>query len=143
MVEQGRSRRRPGRRRGGRRSPEPWLLKDWKTYGPGDSESGDIVFQGKHADGNWPSFYLMAKRNSIAFRSPTLEPGQSGLSHDVGRGREEGNDACGLRYAVRELPESSGMQASDPFLPSAAAIMPGFRAATESGSAQSGVRGRL
>lgn len=49
------------------------LLKDWKTYEPGDSESGDIIFQGKHAGGNWPSFYLMAKRNSIAFRSPTLE----------------------------------------------------------------------
>lgn len=49
------------------------LLKDWKTYEPGDSESGDIIFQGKHAGGNHPSFYLMAKRNSIAFRSPTLE----------------------------------------------------------------------
>ncbi|MFJ1830135.1 heparin lyase I family protein [Streptomyces sp. NPDC088178] len=49
------------------------LLKDWKTYEPGDSESGDIIFQGKHASGNRPSFYLMAKRNSIAFRSPTLE----------------------------------------------------------------------
>ncbi|WP_329126589.1 heparin lyase I family protein [Streptomyces sp. NBC_01465] len=48
------------------------LLKDWKTYEPGDSESGDIIFQGKHAGGNWPSFYLMTKRNSIAFRSPTL-----------------------------------------------------------------------
>ncbi|MFD8741848.1 heparin lyase I family protein [Streptomyces sp. NPDC059616] len=49
------------------------LLKDWRTYEPGDSESGDIIFQGKHAGGNRPSFYLMAKRNSIAFRSPTLE----------------------------------------------------------------------
>ncbi|WP_407555350.1 heparin lyase I family protein [Streptomyces sp. Pv4-95] len=49
------------------------LLKDWKTYEPGGSESGDIIFQGKHSGGNWPSFYLMAKRNSIAFRSPTLE----------------------------------------------------------------------
>lgn len=49
------------------------LLKDWKTYEPGDSESGDIIFQGKHAGGNRPSFYLMTKRNSIAFRSPTLE----------------------------------------------------------------------
>ena len=48
------------------------LLKDWKTYEPGDSESGDIIFQGKHAGGNLPSFYLMTKRNSIAFRSPTL-----------------------------------------------------------------------
>ncbi|MFI0988568.1 heparin lyase I family protein [Streptomyces exfoliatus] len=48
------------------------LLKDWKTYVTGDSESGDIIFQGKHAGGNSPSFYLMTKRNSIAFRSPTL-----------------------------------------------------------------------
>jgi hypothetical protein len=48
------------------------LLKDWKTYEPGDSETGDIFFQGKHAGGNHPSFYLMTKRNSIAFRSPTL-----------------------------------------------------------------------
>ncbi|MFB7587088.1 heparin lyase I family protein [Streptomyces sp. NPDC056169] len=48
------------------------LLKDWKTYAPGDSEAGDIIFQGKHAGGNLPSFYLMTKRNSIAFRSPTL-----------------------------------------------------------------------
>ncbi|WP_406064710.1 polysaccharide lyase [Streptomyces sp. NBC_01077] len=49
------------------------LLKDWKTYEPGDSETGDIIFQGKHAGGNLPSFYLMTKRNSIAFRSPTLD----------------------------------------------------------------------
>ncbi|MFI5770929.1 heparin lyase I family protein [Streptomyces sp. NPDC051658] len=49
------------------------LLKDWKTYEPGDSESGDIIFRGKHTGGNRPSFYLMTKRNSIAFRSPTLE----------------------------------------------------------------------
>lgn len=49
------------------------LLKDWKTFEPGDSESGDIIFQGKHAGGNLPSFYLMTKRNSIAFRSPTLD----------------------------------------------------------------------
>ncbi|MFD4372427.1 heparin lyase I family protein [Streptomyces sp. NPDC058486] len=49
------------------------LLKDWKPFRPGDSESGDIVFQGKHAGGNLPSFYLMTKRNSIAFRSPTLD----------------------------------------------------------------------
>ncbi|WP_329193586.1 heparin lyase I family protein [Streptomyces sp. NBC_01435] len=48
------------------------LLKDWKTYEPGDSESGDIIFQGKHAGGNRPSCYLMTKRNSIAFRSPAL-----------------------------------------------------------------------
>ncbi|MEU1862497.1 heparin lyase I family protein [Streptomyces gardneri] len=49
------------------------LLKDWQPFRPGDSESGDIIFQGKHAGGNLPSFYLMAKRNSIAFRSPTLD----------------------------------------------------------------------
>ncbi|MFE2555901.1 heparin lyase I family protein [Streptomyces sp. NPDC059352] len=49
------------------------LLKDWKTYEPGDSETGDIIFQGKHAGGNLPSFYVMAKRNSMAFRSPTLD----------------------------------------------------------------------
>lgn len=48
------------------------LLKDWKPFLPGDSESGDILFQGKHAGGNLPSFYLMTKRNGIAFRSPTL-----------------------------------------------------------------------
>ncbi|MFD8643968.1 heparin lyase I family protein [Streptomyces zaomyceticus] len=54
------------------------LLKDWKTFEPGDSENGDIIFQGKHAGGNQPSFYLMTKRNSIAFRSPIL-----GLQVDV------------------------------------------------------------
>ncbi|MET9672230.1 heparin lyase I family protein [Streptomyces sp. NPDC006482] len=48
------------------------LLKDWETWESGESESGDIIFQGKHAGGNLPSFYLMTKRNSIAFRSPTL-----------------------------------------------------------------------
>ncbi|MCX4538847.1 polysaccharide lyase (plasmid) [Streptomyces sp. NBC_00841] len=48
------------------------LLKDWETYEPGDSETGDIIFQGKHAGGNLPSFYIMTKRSSIAFRSPTL-----------------------------------------------------------------------
>ncbi|MGW6540464.1 heparin lyase I family protein [Streptomyces sp. NPDC055051] len=54
------------------------LLKDWQTFEPGDSENGDIIFQGKHAGGNQPSFYLMTKRNSIAFRSPIL-----GLQVDV------------------------------------------------------------
>ncbi|MBM9623676.1 heparin lyase I family protein [Streptomyces zhihengii] len=49
------------------------LLQDWKTWEPGESQSGDIVFQGKHAGGNLPSFYLMTKRNGIAFRSPTLD----------------------------------------------------------------------
>ncbi|WP_328907109.1 polysaccharide lyase [Streptomyces sp. NBC_00234] len=57
------------------------LLKDWKTYEAGDSESGDIIFQGKHAGGNLPSFYLMTKRNSIAFRSPTLDL-QAGVVDD-------------------------------------------------------------
>ncbi|MEU9856317.1 heparin lyase I family protein [Streptomyces sp. NPDC047974] len=54
------------------------LLKDWKPFAAGDSEAGDIIFQGKHAGGNQPSFYLMTKRNSIAFRSPIL-----GLQADV------------------------------------------------------------
>ncbi|MFI1222067.1 MULTISPECIES: heparin lyase I family protein [unclassified Streptomyces] len=49
------------------------LLKDWKAYAPGDSEAGDIVFQGKHAGDNPPAFYLMAQRNAIAFRSPHLD----------------------------------------------------------------------
>ncbi|MER5966066.1 heparin lyase I family protein [Streptomyces sp. NPDC002057] len=48
------------------------LLKDWQPYAPGDSTSGDIVFQGKYAGGNVPAFYLMTKRNEIAFRSPHL-----------------------------------------------------------------------
>lgn len=47
-------------------------LKDWKTHTPGESESGDIVFQGKYAGDNVPAFYLMAKRDEIAFRSPHL-----------------------------------------------------------------------
>ncbi|MFF0745554.1 heparin lyase I family protein [Streptomyces sp. NPDC004111] len=45
------------------------MLKDWET---GRGSAGDIIFQGKHAGGNKPSFYLMAKRNEIAFRSPLL-----------------------------------------------------------------------
>ncbi|MFI1094922.1 heparin lyase I family protein [Streptomyces sp. NPDC020917] len=48
------------------------LLKDWQPYAPGDSETGDIIFQGKYAGGNPPAFYLMTKRNAIAFRSPHL-----------------------------------------------------------------------
>lgn len=48
------------------------MLKDWQTYKPGGSDTGDIIFQGKHSGGNHPSFYLMAKRNSMAFRSPNL-----------------------------------------------------------------------
>ncbi len=48
------------------------LLKDWQPYRSGDSESGDIIFQGKYAGGNVPAFYLMTKRNSVAFRSPHL-----------------------------------------------------------------------
>ncbi|MYR46090.1 heparin lyase I family protein [Streptomyces sp. SID5910] len=46
------------------------MLKDWET---GKGSAGDIIFQGKHAGGNKPSFYLMAKRNEIAFRSPLLD----------------------------------------------------------------------
>ncbi|MGQ4448249.1 heparin lyase I family protein [Streptomyces griseus] len=46
------------------------MLKDWETSKGG---AGDIIFQGKHAGGNKPSFYLMAKRNEIAFRSPLLD----------------------------------------------------------------------
>ncbi|MFI7291949.1 heparin lyase I family protein [Streptomyces anulatus] len=45
------------------------MLKDWET---GKGSAGDIIFQGKHAGGNKPSFYLMAKGNEIAFRSPLL-----------------------------------------------------------------------
>ncbi|MFJ9678462.1 heparin lyase I family protein [Streptomyces sp. NPDC101194] len=45
------------------------MLKDWET---GKGSAGDIIFQGKHAGGNKPSFYMMAKRNEIAFRSPLL-----------------------------------------------------------------------
>ncbi|WP_406135074.1 heparin lyase I family protein [Streptomyces sp. NBC_01089] len=48
------------------------LLKDWQPFKPGDSESGDIIFQGKYAGGNVPAFYLMTKRNEVAFRSPHL-----------------------------------------------------------------------
>ncbi|WP_371622134.1 polysaccharide lyase [Streptomyces sp. NBC_01116] len=60
------------------------LLKDWKTYTPGASESGDIVFQGKYAGDNVPAFYLMAKRDEIAFRSPHLNR-QSTVVEDLGR----------------------------------------------------------
>ncbi|MFJ7414914.1 heparin lyase I family protein [Streptomyces sp. NPDC098077] len=60
------------------------LLKDWKTYTPGASESGDIVFQGKYAGDNVPAFYLMAKRDEIAFRSPHLNR-QSTVVEELGR----------------------------------------------------------
>ncbi|MCT6781282.1 polysaccharide lyase [Streptomyces sp. CS7] len=46
------------------------MLKDWETS---SGKAGDIIFQGKHAGGNKPSFYLMAQRNAIAFRSPLLD----------------------------------------------------------------------
>ncbi|MGW5861733.1 heparin lyase I family protein [Streptomyces sp. NPDC055239] len=46
------------------------MLKDWET---GKGSAGDIIFQGKHAGGNKPSFYMMAKGNEIAFRSPLLD----------------------------------------------------------------------
>lgn len=48
------------------------LLKDWQPYQAGDSDSGDIIFQGKYADANVPAFYIMTKRNAVAFRSPHL-----------------------------------------------------------------------
>ncbi|MGW3406816.1 hypothetical protein ACWDPI_35800, partial [Streptomyces zhihengii] len=38
-----------------------------KTWEPGESQSGDIVFQGKHAGGNLPSFYLMTSLSAPAF----------------------------------------------------------------------------
>lgn len=49
------------------------LLKDWQPYTAGDSETGDIVFQGKYGDAQPPAFYLMTKRNAIAFRSPQMD----------------------------------------------------------------------
>ncbi|MFC8898133.1 heparin lyase I family protein [Streptomyces cinereoruber] len=80
------------------------LLKDWKTFRPGDSESGDIIFQGKHAGGNQPSFYLMAKRNSIAFRSPLL-----GLQADVvGDFRPYVDEWMHFRVDVRWTDDSTG-----------------------------------
>lgn len=46
------------------------LLKDWQSYVAGDSQAGDIIFQGKLGGGGNPAFYLMTKRNTIAFRAP-------------------------------------------------------------------------
>lgn len=46
------------------------LLKDWTRYTTGMSEAGDIIFQGKLGGGGNPAFYLMTKRNAIAFRAP-------------------------------------------------------------------------
>ncbi|MEU6819376.1 heparin lyase I family protein [Streptomyces atriruber] len=46
------------------------LLKDWEAYAEGDAVTGDILFQGKPANSNPPSFYFGAKRNQIVFRSP-------------------------------------------------------------------------
>ncbi len=48
------------------------LLQDWQPYQSGDSTSGDIVFQGKYSGGQPPAFYLMTKRNAVAFRSPQM-----------------------------------------------------------------------
>ncbi|WAL74778.1 heparin lyase I family protein [Kitasatospora sp. YST-16] len=48
------------------------LLEDWQPYQAGDSASGDIFFQGKYGGGQPPAFYLMTKRNAVAFRSPQL-----------------------------------------------------------------------
>ncbi|KOG23978.1 MULTISPECIES: heparin lyase I family protein [Streptomyces] len=80
------------------------LLKDWKPFAPGDSESGDIVFQGKHAGGNQPSFYLMTKRNSIAFRSPVLGL-QAGV---VGDFRPYVDEWMHFRVDVRWTDDSTG-----------------------------------
>ncbi|MEU7581724.1 hypothetical protein AB0B50_29450 [Streptomyces sp. NPDC041068] len=49
------------------------LLKDWEAYEEGDALTGDILFQGKPANSNPPSFYFGAKRNEIIFRSPGLD----------------------------------------------------------------------
>ncbi|MGO4291834.1 heparin lyase I family protein [Chitinophaga sp. RAB17] len=46
------------------------LLKDWQPYVTGNSQAGDIIFQGKLGGGGNPAFYLMTKRNTIAFRAP-------------------------------------------------------------------------
>ncbi|MFJ4680481.1 heparin lyase I family protein [Kitasatospora sp. NPDC088783] len=48
-------------------------LRDWQPYRPGGSTTGDIFFQGKYGGGQPPAFYLMAKRNAVAFRSPQLD----------------------------------------------------------------------
>ena len=49
------------------------LLKDWQPYQASDpSDAGDIIFQGKYGGDQPPAFYLMTKRNAIAFRSPHL-----------------------------------------------------------------------
>jgi Polysaccharide lyase len=46
------------------------LLKDWQPFVAGNSVAGDIIFQGKLGGGGNPAFYLMTKRNTIAFRAP-------------------------------------------------------------------------
>ncbi|HEY9260952.1 heparin lyase I family protein [Chitinophaga sp.] len=46
------------------------LLKDWQPFVAGNSTAGDIIFQGKLGGGGNPAFYLMTKRNAIAFRAP-------------------------------------------------------------------------
>lgn len=46
------------------------LLKDWQPFVAGNSTAGDIIFQGKLGGGGNPAFYLMTKRNTIAFRAP-------------------------------------------------------------------------
>lgn len=47
------------------------LLKDWKPYvATQDGDAGDIIFQGKLGGGGNPAWYLMTKRNTIAFRMP-------------------------------------------------------------------------
>lgn len=44
------------------------LLKDWQPYTSDLSDNGDIIFQGKQSGGSFPAWYLMTKRNQIAFR---------------------------------------------------------------------------
>ncbi|WP_409062561.1 heparin lyase I family protein [Streptomyces sp. SYP-A7185] len=77
------------------------LLKDWET---GKGDAGDIIFQGKHAGGNKPSFYLMAKRNEIAFRSPLLDL-QAAVVGDV---RAHVNKWMRFRVDVRWAEDRTG-----------------------------------
>lgn len=44
------------------------LLKDWQPYSSAVSDQGDIIFQGKQNVDINPAWYLMTKRNQIAFR---------------------------------------------------------------------------
>lgn len=55
------------------------LPEDWESWESDESANGEIIFQGKHAGGNAPSWYMMTKRNQIAFRSPTLDLQQAAV----------------------------------------------------------------